>query len=152
DDGAGSDVLGGGAGLELADAVAQAIAEDVIDGALDDGAGAGGALLAVEAEGRGDHAVDGAVHIAVGGDDDGVLAAHLEDGALDEALARLGARGALVDLQADLFGAGEGDEVDLGAFDEEAAGFGTALQEVDHAVGEAGFGEERDEAGGDGGG
>src|SRR6185437_5046833 len=95
--------------------------------------------------------IDGCIDVGVGGDDDGVLAAHLEDGALDEALAGLGAGGALVDLEANLLGAGEGDEVDLRAVDEEAAWVGAALEEVYDAVGQPGLVEQSDEAGGDGG-
>ena len=60
------------------------------------------ALLAGEAEGGGDDAVNSGFDFGVGGDEDGVLAAHFEDGALDEALAGLSPGGGLVDLEADL--------------------------------------------------
>ena len=146
DDRAGIEVCRGVALLELRDALAEAVAEDVVDGGVDDGAGAGGALLAVEAEGAGGDAFDGGVEVAVGVDDDGVLAAHLEDGALDEVLAGLGLGGALVDLEADLLGAGEGDEAGLGMRDEGAAEVRAgAGAEVDDAVGQAGLFEQREE-------
>ncbi len=120
---------------------------------VDDGAGAGGALLAGEAEGGCDDAFDGGVEVAVGVDDDGVLAAHFEDGALDEALAGLGLGGGLVDFEADLLAAGEGDEAGLRVRDDGGAEAGAgAGAEVDDAVGHAGLFEQREEAGGDGGG
>ena len=63
-----------------------------------------------------------------------------------------GVGGALVNLEADGFGAGEGDEAGFRVLDdgvaERGAGAGT---EVDHAVGKAGFFEDLDETGGDGG-
>ena len=83
---------------------------------------------------------------AVGVDDDGVLAAEFEDGALDEVLAGLGFGGALVDFEADLLGAGEGDEADLRVLDDGAAELRAALDEVDDAGGQAGFFEQREEA------
>ena len=84
---------------------------------------------------------------AVGVDDDGVLAAHLEDGALDADLAGLGLGGALVDLEADLLGAGEGDEAGLGVGDDGGAEAGAfAGAEVDDAVGQAGLFEQVEEA------
>ena len=60
-------------------------------------------VLAVEAEGAGDNAVDRRVEVAIGFDDDRVFAAHLENGPLDEDLAGLGFRCALVNLEADGF-------------------------------------------------
>ena len=51
DDRAGVEVGRGCALLDLGDAIDEAVEEDVVDGGVDDGAGAGGALLAVEAEG-----------------------------------------------------------------------------------------------------
>ncbi len=151
DDGSGVGVVFGEAGDDAGDALGEAVAEGVIDGLFDDDAGTGGALLAVEAEGRGGDAFDGEIEVAVSVDDDGVLAAELKDGALEEALARLGAGGALVDFEADLLGAGECDEVDFGVLDDDAAGLGATLDEVDDAVGKADFLEEFEEAGGDGG-
>ena len=71
---------------------------------------AGRALLPVEAEGAGDDAIESGVDIGVGFNDDRVLAAHLEDGALDEDLAGLRLCGALVNLEADGLRAGERDE------------------------------------------
>ena len=85
------------------------------------------ALLAVEAEGGGGDAVDSCVEVGIGIDDDGVLAAELEDGALEEVLAGLRLGGALVDLEAYFFGAGEGDEANLWVLDDGAADFRAAL-------------------------
>ena len=138
DDWAGVEILCGIALFNLCDPVAQAVAEDVVEGRIDDGAGAGGALLAVESEGGEGHALDGCVDVAVGLDDDGVFAAHLEDGALDELLARLGFGGALVDFEADSLGAGEGDEARLRMRHDGRAETGSfAGAEVDDAVGQA---------------
>ena len=134
------------------DALFEAIEEGVVDGFGDDGAGAGGALLAVEAEGGGGDAIDGGVEVGVGVDDDGVLAADFEDGALEQVLAGLGFGGALVDVEADFFGAGEGDEADCGCSTIAWPTSGPALDEIDDAVGDAGFFHEREEFGGDGGG
>jgi hypothetical protein len=58
------EVGGGVADWMSFDALAQAVEEGVVDGRFDDGAGAGGALLAAEAEGAGDDAVDGGVEVA----------------------------------------------------------------------------------------
>ena len=151
DDRAGLEVVGRGAVGEGFDALFEAVEEGVVDGLGDDDAGAGGALLAVEAEGGGGDAVDGGVEVGIGVDDDGVLATELEDGALDEVLAGLGFGCALVDLEADFLGAGEGDETNLRVLDDGAADLRAALDEVDDAVGEAGFFHQRQEAGGDGG-
>jgi hypothetical protein len=143
DDGAGGEVEGGVALLEGFDAGAEFGEEGVVDCGVDDGAGAGGALLAVVAEGGCGDAFDGCVEIAVGVDEDGVFAAHLEDGALDEDLAGLGAGGALVDVEADFLGAGEGDEAGLRVGDEGGAeGAAFAGAEVDDAGGKAGFFQE----------
>jgi hypothetical protein len=119
---------------------------------FNDGAGAGRALLPAEAEGRGDHSIDGGVEIGVGADEDGVLAAHLENRPLDPDLAGLRCGGALVNFEADGLGAGEGDEAGLGMLDDGVAEGGAgAGAEVDHAVGHAGFFKDFNETGGDGG-
>ncbi len=138
--------------VSVGDFFADALHKDVVERRFDDGARAGGALLAAEAEGRGDDAVDGCIEIGVGADEDGVFAAHLEDGALDPDLAGLGFGGALVDVEADGLGAGEGDEARLGVLDDRVAEGGAgAGAEVDDAAGHAGFFEHFNELGGDGG-
>ncbi len=83
------------------------------------------------------------VEIAVCLDDDRVLAAHLEDRALDEDLAGLGLRGALVDFETDGLRSGEGDEARLRMRDDRAAeARALAGAEVDDAVGQAGLFEQ----------
>lgn len=78
----------------------------------DDAAGAGGAFLALEAEGGVADAEDGFVEIGAGVDDDGVFAAHLADDFLDVALAvgDIGHARGLEDVEADFERAGEGNE------------------------------------------
>ena len=106
----------------------------VVDALVDDGARAGRALLALEAECRLGHAFDGGVEIGVGIHDDGVLAAHFEDRALDPDLAGSLRGRALVDVQADFARSGEGDVAGLGmrhhGIAEAGAGAGT---EIHHA-------------------
>ena len=75
---------------ETGGALSNALDKEVVDRRFDDGPRAGRALLAAEAEGRRDYALDGGVEIGIGADQDGVLAAHLKDGALDPDLAGLG--------------------------------------------------------------
>ena len=72
---------------DLLDAGFQLFEELVVDALVDDGARAGRALLALEAEGGLGDAFDGGVDVGIGVDDDRVFAAHLEDGALDPDLA-----------------------------------------------------------------
>ena len=72
---------------ELGDALAHALHKNVVDGRFHDHARAGGALLAAEAEGGSDRALDRGVEIGVGADEDGVFAAHFENGPLDPDLA-----------------------------------------------------------------
>ena len=125
---------------ERGDALAQPLDEDVVEGRFNDGAGAGRALLSAESEGRSDDALDRGVEIGISADQDGVFAAHFENGALDPDLAGLGLCGALVNLEADGLGAGESDEARFGMLHngvaESRAGAGA---EVDHAVGHAGL-------------
>ena len=108
--------------------------------------------MPAEAEGRSDHSIDSSVEIGIGADEDRVLATHLEDGALDPDLTGLRVRGALINLQADGFGAGKGDEAGLRVLDDGVAeGSARTGAEVDHAVGKAGLLEDFDKSGGDGG-
>ena len=86
--------IGGIADGDALDARFQHLEKLVVDALIHDGARAGRALLALEAESRRGYAFDGGVDIGVGIDDDGVFAAHFEDGALDPELARLLLRGA----------------------------------------------------------
>ena len=124
----------------------------VVDALVDDGAGAGRALLALEAECGLRDAFDGGVDVGIGVDDDGVFAAHFEDGALDPDLAGSLRGGDFVDVQSDFAGAGEGDVASLGMRDDGVAEAGAgAGAEVDHAFGHADFFEQFDELGGDGG-
>ena len=152
DDRAGVEVLRGIALLEGGDLVAQALAEGGVDSLVDDDAGAGGALLAVEAEGAGDDPGDGGVEVAVG-------STMMESLPPISRIVRLmkcwpgwvlAAR--LVDFQADGFGSGEGDEARLRVRDDgRAEGGAGAGAEVDDAGGQAGFFEDAEEDGGDGG-
>ncbi len=83
-------VLGWLAYRDRLDPVAQPIAEDVVDAVVHNRSRAGGTFLATEAEGAGHDAIDGGVQIAVSVHDNGILAAHLKDGSLDEGSVRLG--------------------------------------------------------------
>src|SRR5437762_4420018 len=76
-------VLSGLADFDLGDAVFEALEEHVIDALVDDGAGAGGALLSAEAEGRDSNTFNRSVEVGIVADDNRILAAHFEDGALD---------------------------------------------------------------------
>ena len=53
-------------------------------------------------------------------------------------MARLHAGGSLVDLEADLLGAGKRNEANLRVLDDGAADLGAALEQVDDARGHAG--------------
>ena len=139
------------ADLDLRDALLDAFEEGVVDGVFDDSARAGGAFLAVESEGRSHDPFDGSIDVRIRADDDRVLAAHLEDGALDPDLALLRFRGALVNFEADGFRAGEGDEACLRVFDQRAPHGRAALAQVHDAGRHAGLFEYIEEARGDGG-
>ena len=124
----------------------QFLEELVVDALVDDGARAGRALLALEAESGRGYAFDGGVDIGVGIDDDGVFAAHFEDGALDPELARLLLRGALVDVQSDFARAGESDVANLRMRHQRIAEARAAAgAEVHDAFGHAAFFEQFDE-------
>ena len=73
--------------VNLFDARLQLVKELVVDALVHDGARTRRALLALETERRLRDAFDGGVEIGIGVDDDGILAAHFEDGALDPDLA-----------------------------------------------------------------
>src|SRR5260370_801229 len=89
DDRPGVEVLRRVAGRDLCHSRLQAVAEDVVNALVDDDSRTRRTLLSVEAEGACGNPFDGSVQVAVAVDDDGVLAAHFEDGPLDEHLARL---------------------------------------------------------------
>src|SRR5271157_381572 len=134
-------------------ALAESLGKYLINRGFDDGAGTGGTLLPAESEGRGDHALDGRVKIGVGADEDGVFSAHFEDGPLDPNLAGTDFGGALMNLQAHGFGAGECDEAGLGMLhDGVAEGRTGAGAEVHNSAWKSGFLKDLDEFGGDGGG
>src|SRR5580658_3172887 len=127
------------------DAGFQFFEELVIDALIDDGARAGRALLALEAESGRGHAFDGEVDVGVGIDDDGIFAAHFEHRALDPELAGLLLRGALVDVQSNLARAGERDVTDLGMRHQRVSErYPAAGTEVHHAFGHAAFFEQFD--------
>src|SRR5439155_15238191 len=85
------------------------VQERVVDLLDHDGARAGGALLALEAEGRNRYALDRRIQVRLAVNHDGVLAPHLRDDALDPDLPGNVLGGKLVDTQADLLRACEGD-------------------------------------------
>src|SRR5208337_2517778 len=122
-----------GAGLQFFE-------ELVVDALVDDGARAGRALLALEAESRRGYSFDGGVDIGVGLDDDGIFAAHFEDGALDPELARLLLRGVPVDVQSDLARAGESDVANFRMRHQRVAeGHASSGAEVHDAFGHTAF-------------
>src|ERR1019366_8042284 len=115
----------------------------VVDALVDDGARAGRALLALEAErGRG-YAFYGGVDIGIGVDDDGVFTAHFEHRALDPELALLLLRSRLVDVQSDFARAGERDEANSRmGYQSVAKACTSTWAEVHHALGHAAFFEQ----------
>jgi hypothetical protein len=127
----------------------QHLVVDVLD---DDGPGAGRALLALEPEGAGHDGVGGRVQVGRLVHDLRVLAAHLQDGALEPDLALVHLGGPLEDAQPHLLGPGEGDHagervVDQGVADL-AAGPG---QERQRLLGQAGLVHDLGRTVGDGG-
>ena len=124
----------------------------VVDALVDDGARAGRALLALEAECGLGHAFDGGIDVGIGVHDDGVLAAHFEDRALDPDLA--GSRGgrALVDVEANFARTGESDVAGLGMRHHRIAETrASARTEIHHAFRHAALFQQFDELGRDGG-
>ena len=98
-----------------------------------DGDGDGHAALAGGAVGGADEGVGGLVEVGVGHDDHVVLRAA-------EGLDALAVRGALaVDVLGDGRGADEADGVDAGVVEDGVDGFLVAVDDVEDAVGEAGF-------------
>ncbi len=109
--------------------------------------------MTLEAERRDGYALDGCIEIGIRVDDDGIFAAHFENRALDPDLAGLRLGGSLVDVEADVAGAGEGDEAGLGMMhDAVAEGGAGAGAEVHYAGWESGFFQSFEEFRGDGGG
>ena len=120
--------------------------ETPVEAPVDDRARAGRALLALEPERGGDDLRDREVEVRVLVDDDEVLAAHLEDDALDPALALRDRGRLLVDPEADLLRARERDEAGLRVLDEEVADLAArAGQVVERAGRHAGLLEERED-------
>src|SRR5208282_2235013 len=112
----------------------------VVNPLIDDGARAGRALLALEAErGLGD-ALNGGVDIGVRVDDDGVLATHFQNRALDPDLAgSLRGRG-FIDVQSYFARPSEGDVASLGMRHDGVAKAGARPgQEVNTASGRPPF-------------
>ena len=110
DDGAdGAAGVFGRGDLEAARRFHQPRQEGVVQPRRHDRPAARRAFLAGVAEGAGDDAVDRLVQVGVVVDDDGVLAAHLGDDALDVVLSGPRFGGLAVDVQADVARAGEGD-------------------------------------------
>ena len=102
---------------------------------FDEEARAGAAALTLIEEECEVGAFDGLVHVGVGENDVGTLAAEFESDALE-----IGFRGGFHDEVADFGGAGEGDFVDVHVASERGAGGGAvAGKQVDDAIGEAGF-------------
>ena len=66
-------------------------------------------------------AFDGGVHVGFGVHDDGVLAAHFQNGALNPNLALLGSGGAMMNAEADVARSGEGDEARFRMLDDGVA-------------------------------
>src|SRR5579871_1432118 len=118
DDSAHVGVLGGIAYMDSFDACLQLLEEFVVDALVNNRARTGRALLSLESESGSGNAFHGGIDVRVGVDDDGVLAAHLEDGALDPDLPGALFRGGFVDVQSDLAGSSEGDVASLGMGDD----------------------------------
>src|SRR5579864_6458525 len=140
------------ADLNLLDAGFELLEEFVVDALVDDGARAGRALLALESESGLGNAFDSGIDVGVGIDDDRVFATHFENSALDPKLAGcLRGRG-FVDVQSHFARTGEGDVARFGVCDDGVAESGSgAGTEIHHAFGHAGFFEQLNKLGGDGG-
>ena len=133
-------ILRGIADRDFFHTLLQALQELVVDTLVDNGARAGRALLAAEAKGSAGHAFNRRIQIGVGIDDDGVLAAHLEDGALDPELAGLLHGRALVDMQTDFLRARERNVASLGMLDDSVAeAVAMTGTEISHTVRQPGF-------------
>ena len=85
------------------------------------GSRTGRALLATEAESRAGHALHRRVKIGVSIDDDRVLAADLQDGALDPDIAGLLRGCALIDVQSNFLRTGKGNVAGLGMLNDRVA-------------------------------
>ena len=137
--GEGADVGGfehGVADAEVGHAGDEALFELGIDAVVDDEALGGDAGLAVVDAASLDGVVDGGVEVGGGEDDEGVGAAELEDGLLDEP-AGLGGDGAACGL-----GAGDGDGDDAGVVEEVLDLAGLDEEGLEDAAGEAGAAHE----------
>jgi ParB family chromosome partitioning protein len=125
----------------------EAVEVVVVDGLVHEVASGGHADLALVQEGAPGSGRGGGVQVGVVEDDQGVVAAEFEQRPLERAT------GGLADLPADGRRSGEGDRRDRGVRGQRRAGSGVAGQDVQDAVGQAGFLEEagQEQAAGDGG-
>ena len=115
----------------------QPLAERVVDVVEHDDPARRGAALAGVREGGGDRPAHGVPEIGVVADDERVLAAELEADLCEPS------PGGLVDPATGRGGAGEADEVDVLVLDERSARLRPgALDDVEHAVGQAGLARE----------
>ncbi len=137
--------------LDLVHAIAQPLDEHVVDLRIDDRARTRRTLLPVVAEGRDRDRLDRVVHVAIDVHHDRVLAAHLQDRALDPDLAGLGLRRARMDVQAHLLRSGEGDEPRLRMLDMALPKVAPAARtEVHHSARHPRLDQHLDELRGDG--
>ena len=122
-----------------------------IDALDDDRARAGRALLPLKSEGRGDDSRRRVVQVRVRVNDDGILAAHLGDDALDPDLPVVDFRRALDDAQPDLLRSREGDVARLRVVNDHVAHLAARPgHEVDDARGDARLFQKLEELVGDG--
>src|SRR5260370_24602432 len=106
---------------DLIDALLEALQEHVVNLLVDDDAGAGRALLSLKTKRRLGYAFDCSIKIRVGVDDDGVLAAHLQDRALDPFLTGALDSRTLVDIEPNFFRPGESYETGQWMLDQSRA-------------------------------
>ena len=145
-------VLGGIAYGDLFDSGFQSFDEFVIDAFIDDGARTSRTFLSRKAEGRQSDTFDGGIEVSIGINDDGIFAAHFQNGTFDPDLAGRHFGGTAIDVQPDLARAGECNVAGLGMRDhgisEARPRTGT---EIYDAFRHAGFLQGFDKLGGDGG-
>jgi hypothetical protein len=126
---------------QLRYAVLQLLNEGIVNLLVYDGARTRRALLAGKTECRGDHAVSSGIEISrIGVHHDGILATHLEHGPLDPDLPFARLRGAGVNVEADFFRTGEGDEARFRMLDDRVAECRAGSRtEVHHACRQSNF-------------
>jgi hypothetical protein len=135
----------GRADLQDVDGARQALEQLVGDRLVDQDAGGCRALLARVVEGRADDGGDRVVEVGVAVDDHAVLAAHLDDGALELLLAGDDVARGADDLQADRPRAGERDRRHAWVAHQRGAGLAVALQQPDRLGRDAGVAQRLDE-------